>query len=504
MFDEGGGVVVAVSGGADSVALLEMLVRFRETLLKQSRAKKMKIHLAHLNHLLRGSESDKDAEFVGKLAETFSVAATIETADVSSFAKATGKGIEAAARELRYQFLSKVANEAGCNCIATGHTKSDQAETFVMRLVRGSGLRGLAAMRPVLAAHIFDEEENAPPSDSSLLLVRPLLCITREEVEAYCSERHLQFRTDTTNASLDYMRNRVRHETMVALRALNPKIVERIAQTAEIIASEDAAFAEIARRFLEQAKLSLPAWKKQKGDLPKGQAYSIAALLQQPLGLRRRMIFEAIEQAKANRGTRKFFKPRASQASEIQAVHITAVEKLLTESASGHRLILPDGLQVWREFDAVVFVYAFDEAIFHELVIDKDTSSVAIAGFEITLSRRQQSASLSEILAEARAEKSCGGSDWQIVALDDALLPEKLLIRPRQKGEVAMVLGQRKNIKLKKLMIDHKIAASRRANWPIVVTLDGEYVWSPGLPPALKFAANDKTTTLAILRASNV
>jgi tRNA(Ile)-lysidine synthase len=540
MLDDARGVVVAVSGGADSVTLLDILVRLRDLLNEQPQGRELPLRVAHLNHLLRGQESDADEEFVCRLAKRLAVELTTESADVYAIARATGKGIEDCARELRYRFFARVADEHGCNRIATGHTMNDQAETFVMRLARGAGLRGLAAMRAVIPAHQFDQREagfSRPETDKarnghtessasplplgesvSPLLIRPLLCVTRDEVEAYCLERRLEFRRDASNESLRYTRNRVRHETMKALGSLNPKVVERIAQTAELLAGEEQALEEAAQRFLEQAEQVTKSWP---GDgLVLRQAYSIAALLEHSAGLRRRMLLEAV------RRVRPKGRPIKARRSEITSAHIEATEKLLQEGSSGQRIHLPDGVEVWREFEALVFVcglrqqgetsgsgeaFALEAASRASAIPGEYAYSISnlhpvveVAGLRISLRRKQPGAVLAELLEEARTEKALSGRDWKIVALDEALVPENLLVRPRKKGEMVQVSGRSKIIKLKKLMIDHKIAPSRRTSWPIVVTLDGEYVWSPGLPPALKFAARDKTPSLAILRASDV
>jgi tRNA(Ile)-lysidine synthetase-like protein len=592
MLDKASGIVIAVSGGADSVALLDSFVQLRENFAKQRTTKELQLHVAHLNHLLRGKQADEDAEFVIKLCESLAVAVTIQAVDVNARAKELRKGVEETARELRYKFLLDVANQQSYNRIATGHTMSDQAETFIMRLARGAGLRGLAAMRPVTSAHDFSNaevpsekakgkrqkakgkksevrnykfgtnekgsevriqesevrgqeselgeqkpEETVSTNESPLhpfipsslhpftssplhlftsspLLIRPLLCITREEVETYCLERSLQFRTDASNESLAYTRNRVRHQTMKALRELNPQIVERIARTAEIIASDQDALEHLTHIYLKQAEISSDGWENKNSEFRNRKAYSIELIRQQPVGLRRRMIIEAI------RCTRENVQPTLRQTSEIESVHIEAIEKLLMEGTSGHRITLPDGLQVWYEFNALVLMFSVNRADTaeksarrehnankanpYEQWISREHTSVEVAGFEITLVRNQPASILKEVIEEALLEKARSGVDWQMVALDDGLLPEKLCLRPRKKGESAWVYGQRKNNKLKKLMIDHKIASSRREGWPLVVTPDGEYVWSPGLPPALKFAASDKTQFLAIVRASDV
>ena len=172
------GIVVAVSGGPDSIALLDMLARLQQRERARGRGSEgekrrrgarinlpplphsptpplFSIHIAHLNHKLRGADSDEDAEFVRRLADSLSLPTTIECADVRAAAEQSRRGIEETAREIRYHFLLRVARATGADRIATGHTMSDQAETFLMRLARGAGSRGLAAMRPVCPAHEF-------------------------------------------------------------------------------------------------------------------------------------------------------------------------------------------------------------------------------------------------------------------------------------------------------------------------------------------------------------
>ena len=295
MFDAMTGVLVAVSGGPDSVALLDILLRLgpgdrgwglgvrqeqrgegaeelgsTEAPLPlcpsapppfsspQSPSPIPHLHIAHLDHTLRGRESAEDAEFVRALADRLGLQITINSADVRAAAEAAGRGVEETAREIRYDFLLRVASETGCDRIAVGHTMTDQAETFVMRLIRGAGSRGLAAMRAVSAVPVLRQEKaeggrqkaeggtqkaeegSLPSADCVLpspLLIRPLLCITREEVEAYCRERQLEFRTDVTNQDSHYTRNRIRSSVIPAMTAINPRVVESIARAAENLRS---------------------------------------------------------------------------------------------------------------------------------------------------------------------------------------------------------------------------------------------------------------------------
>jgi tRNA(Ile)-lysidine synthase len=193
------------------------------------------------------------------------------------------------------------------------------------------------------------------------------------------------------------------------------------------------------------------------------------------------MIIEAIRRAR--RSAEQYM--GVDRLAEIESKHVSAVEELLGGGASGARLDLPQGLEVWREYDSIVF---------------KTRADAVAVKIERGLAGNLREA----LIEEARREAALTGRDWILAVLDEQTLPERLVVRTRGRGERALVCGQRKIKKLKNLMIDHKIPSSRRADWPVVATPDGRYIWSPGLPPALEFAARDETQTLAILRASGV
>jgi tRNA(Ile)-lysidine synthetase-like protein len=446
--------------------------------------------------------------------------------------------------------LLAAANEAGCDRIAVGHTMTDQAETFLMRLIRGAGLRGLAAMRPVSEVPVFRQEKaegrrqkaegerqkaegrrrkavneslpsgsaalafRQPKADDeslpsafcllpSVLLIRPLLCITREEVDAYCRQRGLEFRTDATNLSLHYTRNRIRSDVLPALRAINPRVAESISRAAENIAGDQDALDALASSLLRKARFLSDAWRR---NVDGGTAsYSVPALLEQHAGMQRRMIVEAIRVTRAGAIPEKL-----GGAGEVTSAHVRAIEGLLAANASGKHIVLPCSLEVWREFDALVFkpvARALKEAPYQS-PISSACPDVEAGGFAFTLQRNLPIEMLNSVIEETQRAKKLAGRDWMTVALDDAALPGELVIRPRLRGQRARVLGRRKTIKLKNLMIDHRIPTSRRATWPLVTTPDGVYIWSPGLPPALEFAAHDETQAvargLAILRASAI
>jgi tRNA(Ile)-lysidine synthase len=207
---EPGPGVVAVSGGADSVALLRALA-------ESSRGSSVTV--AHLNHQLRGPDSDADAAFVSRLCPT--LPHCLQSLSVADVAAAAGDNLEAVARRLRYEFLARVARQSGATWVATAHTRDDQAETVLHRLIRGSGLRGLRG--------IAESRELVP----GIRLIRPMLTLSRDDVIAYLREIDQPWREDATNRDTRFTRNRIRHELLPLLRSFNPAIVETLGRTAE-------------------------------------------------------------------------------------------------------------------------------------------------------------------------------------------------------------------------------------------------------------------------------
>lgn len=193
-------VVVAVSGGADSVALLAALCRLKK-------AGPGVIVPAHFHHGLRAAEADADEQFVRQLCERLGLSLVVGRGDVAGRAERQGDGVEAAAREARYAFLLQTARQHGARCVATAHTADDQAETILHHILRGTGIAGLSGMPA------------ARPLGGDVTLVRPLLAVRRAEVEAYLSERNLDYCEDSTNRDVRYTRNRIRHELMPRLES---------------------------------------------------------------------------------------------------------------------------------------------------------------------------------------------------------------------------------------------------------------------------------------------
>lgn len=217
-------VIVAVSGGPDSVALLHLLNKMKKEW-------RLYLHIAHLNHLIRKEEADADSAFVRDLAERLKLPITCESIDVKDFARKEGLSLEEAARRLRYDFLVKVAKENFSVTIALGHNHDDQAETVLMRFLRGSGISGL---RGIPAKRKIDDR----------LIIRPLIEINRSEIMRFLSNKNIAFRVDSSNLESLYYRNRIRNELLPLLeKDFNPNIKKILVNLAENM-SEDFDFLE--------------------------------------------------------------------------------------------------------------------------------------------------------------------------------------------------------------------------------------------------------------------
>jgi tRNA(Ile)-lysidine synthase len=215
---DGQTLLVAVSGGQDSVCLLHILNNLQSVL-------NIRLHVAHLDHQLRGKESAADAKYVAALAKKLDIPATIAKRDVQAYRKAHHISLEEAAREVRYAFLAETAASIGASAAAVGHTSDDQAETILLHLVRGTGTKGLRGLQPVSQLKLNKQQ---------LTVLRPLLEVSHAETGAYCESFNLRPRQDASNLLLEPLRNRVRLELLPLLKGYNPRIVDSLRRTAQL------------------------------------------------------------------------------------------------------------------------------------------------------------------------------------------------------------------------------------------------------------------------------
>jgi tRNA(Ile)-lysidine synthase len=293
-------ILVAVSGGADSTALLDALARWKRS---------NQLFAGHLNHLLRGAESDADETFVRAITGQLKVPVFIAQQDVAVCAAQEKKNLEATARRLRYEFLQRAAEQYQASVIVTAHTQDDQVETLMMRLLRGTGAGGL---RGILA-----QVELQP----SLRLVRPMLEITRAEVIEHCMRYQLKFRNDSSNNSTEFTRNRVRHEILPLLQTLNPDFGATLIRTAYQLNEDDTHLQSEAVRWIQ--------------ELSEGAALNFKPLCQLHAAVRRRVVRLWIAQTRGD-------------LRRIGASHLMAIDHLITQGTGNRFVELPSGWRVYR------------------------------------------------------------------------------------------------------------------------------------------------------------
>ena len=410
-------VLVAVSGGPDSVALLAAIAQLAPALGIDVRA-------AHFNHHLRGEESQRDQQCAQSVAATLGVCCV--TGD--AVALSGRSNLEARAREQRYAFLAGIAESEGCTKIATGHTMDDQAETLLMRLLRGTGSDGLACIQPLRDGRI----------------VRPLIECSRPQVLAFLKANALPYCEDSSNHDRRLLRNRVRHDVVPLLRSINPNVVHTLASTAEILTGEAGLLEAEAR-----ARLSVPA-----PFLP------VAAIIAAPLALRGRVV-------------RTWLREQRGDLQRLTAAHIRAVVDVALGTRPSARVRLPGGEQVAREYDRLRWLLGETrqaEEPLRELV---PGSVVALeSGWRI-------SAELAELVAEHRKIRQWPG-DLLEAAVDAASVPAPLIVRSTRPGDRVRPLGMRGSRKLQDIFVDRKLPRDERWSLPVVEAA-GEILWVPGV-----------------------
>jgi tRNA(Ile)-lysidine synthase len=309
----GAAVVVAVSGGADSTALLLALDEL-------TKAEKLDLNLtvAHLNHRLRKG-SHNDARFVSQLADALGYPAIIGRADVNKLAN--DDNLEQAARKARYAFLERTAKRTKATHILVAHTMDDQAETVLLRLVRGSASEGLSGMEAVRKIS----------SSSRIEIVRPLLSwARRSDTEAYCKHRRVDFQVDPMNLDEQFARVKIRRQLLPLMQSFNNRIVETLSRTASLLREDSESLGGDAGKLLEQA--SRKSKEKGKTDYP---ALDVNVLAQAPPALRRRAL-------------RQWLSDGRGDLRRIERVHLLGVERLLEGSKGGRVAELPNGTRVRR------------------------------------------------------------------------------------------------------------------------------------------------------------
>jgi tRNA(Ile)-lysidine synthase len=456
-------VVISVSGGADSVCLLHVLVKYQKRL-------GIKLHVAHLNHLLRGAESEADAKYVSNLASSLGIPVTIDEQDVATYRIERNCSIEEAARELRYAFLGRVVKEVGANRVAIGHTMGDNVETILMHILRGTGTNGLCGLAPC-SPIVYDRQEMSSSTETAsaakgqqgnLLVIRPLLNITREETASYCQEHELHPRVDSSNVSLSFFRNRLRLQLLPLLRQYNPSIDQALLRLADI-AKEDNAFIE------QQASELWNEVARQENNTIYLDKKHLASL---PVALQRQLLRAPVTEL-------------VGDTRDIEASHIEAARKLINKP-TGKRICLPHGFIYQGGYDEIVITSTAKQSQlplcpFPPLpgqVPLKVPGKTVFSGWNVTASIvRERTDSPSSRHTLCTSKRTYQGNLF--VDLDLRKTGTKLVVRKRRPGDRFQPLGLGMPKKLYEFMIDVKIPRSWRNHIPIVSSPQ-QIIWVVG------------------------
>ena len=424
-------LVVAVSGGADSVCLLHVLTQRRREL-------GVELRVAHLNHQLRGAESDSDAAYVSDLAAQMGIPATVECRDVGAYRDQRGCSLEEAARELRYNFLAEVAVVAGASRVVVGHTQDDQIETILMHLLRGTGMTGLRGLQPRSPLPYGEHRGRTE-------VVRPLLGVAREETLDYCRRYHLEPRSDSSNVSPAFLRNRIRLELLPVLKNYNPSIDSALLRLANI-ARDDVAFIE------EQAS---QLWDTVAEEESGAVYLDVGKVVGLPRAMQRHVFRLAVAQV---RGDLK----------DVEADHIEAMVNFLSRPA-GKRLCLPDGLTLSTEYGRLILSSAQTSSC--PLPPLENEFDINVPGETILPGWR--------VKAEVLQGPANGGQDTFVATLDLDKAGRQLTVRRRQPGERFQPLGMSQTKKLQDFMVDARIPQSWRGRVPLVCS-SRQILWVVG------------------------
>ncbi|MFO8101088.1 MAG: tRNA lysidine(34) synthetase TilS [Dehalococcoidia bacterium] len=424
-------LLTGVSGGPDSVCLLYILDSLRSDL-------GLDLHVVHLNHQLRGAESDGDADCVMELAGSLGLNCTIERRDVKRYQAERGCSLEEAAREVRYDFFAEVAAMVGADTVAVGHTADDQAETIIMHLVRGTGLSGLQGMRPVF--------EWGSTGRGLLRVVRPLLQVRREEVNLYCEEMGLHPRTDLSNHSPDYLRNRVRAEIMPQLAEYNPNVVDSLSRTAYLIGEDVEYLSEQLDRVFDSVVETVP----------EGVALDNRAFAGLAPALKRRLLRTVLAQL-------------IGSLRDIEMVHIESVMEVM-EQPAGKELSLPYGLSLYGDYEKS-FITGGENPL-SILPAFEGEAMVQIPG--------ETSVSSWKVTAEVLPGRPQSVEEGDLVAFFDLdITGGNLTVRSRKDGDRFQPLGMDEAKKLQDFMVDAKIPRDWRDSVPLVCSND-RIIWVVG------------------------
>ncbi|MFV9511714.1 tRNA lysidine(34) synthetase TilS [Tepidibacillus sp. LV47] len=432
-------IIVGVSGGPDSMALLHILANVVSNTLI----------VAHLNHQFRGYEADLDAEFVRKQCNKMGIPVVIKEYNVPSYMKEMKLGAQEAARKIRYQFFLETARDWNAGYLALGHHANDQAETLIMRMIRGTGPHGLSGI-----PYVREFE--------GLSIIRPLLDVTREEIEQYIKEQGLSYRIDQSNFTTKYFRNEIRLNILPFLEKYNGKLITHLSQMAKLNQAEDQYLRKIA---LDEFNKSLI--KKENHSY----IFDVSYLQNLDIALQRRVIHLILSYLNLK--------------EEFTYTHIEQILFLINQSHPSKSLDLPH-LFVYREYEKVIFQFV------------KESKSIPY-NYEIPIPGVVEIPHINKrIRAYVLKERNDPKGIFDVFDYD-RFQEKKITVRSRKNGDRMQVKGMNGSKKVKDIFIDQKIPKEWRDKQPIIEA-DGQILWIPGIKQSSLKRISEKTKSFLYIQ----
>ena len=443
MLAPGDAVLIGLSGGPDSVCLLEVLDRLRPRY-------GLALHAVYIDHGLRPGDTPREIEFAKTLAESHGMDFYAESVNVAQYAKRERMGVQEAARVLRYETLETLADRLGAGKIALGHNADDQIETFFMRLLRGSGAGGLSGIPPVRKT-------------KGKTIIRPLIETTRTRIEEFLRETGAAFVTDPSNLKRDYTRNRIRHDLVPVLKGFNPRFGEAVLRTTRLLAEEDNYFESIVLKGL------MPLFRRKTDEEIE---LFMVPLESMNTVLLRRTLRKALGLVKNLRG--------------LDFKHIEEVMGLIKKGRPGDRLCLPGGIRAVKKYSTFLITSKKAGPFALEPLTLDCPGSLQIAGADAV------------ITAEVRENDPGPAGGRRTAVLDAGKTGLKLTVRSKKEADFFYPSGFGHRKKLQDFLVDEKVPRDERDIIPIVASGD-DIVWVAGMRADDRFIAREGTSRFLVL-----
>ncbi|WNF37063.1 tRNA lysidine(34) synthetase TilS [Bacillaceae bacterium IKA-2] len=445
---EGITVVVGVSGGPDSLALLHFL-------MEKQKLSNLKIIAAHVDHLLRGEESEQDYLFVEQFCRDKKIIFEGAKVNVGKYQEDHKVSLQVAARECRYRFFEEVMIKYKATFLALAHHGDDQIETILMRQIRGAygfGLAGIRVKRP------FENGE----------IIRPFLCVSKEEIIDYCLKEGLKPRIDQSNFTAKYLRNRIRNQLLPILKKENPSVHLKFQQQSELMLEDEHLLQSLAAKELERIVI-----KKSNNEI----VLSISQFNNSPIALQRRC-FQLILN----------YLP-SKKIPGISTIHIDTFLSFLENSHPSGFLSFPEGLVIKKSYDQCTLVFKEINRPEHFLVYLPLPGMVSVKAGKII-------GEITELPPSVKLNKS-------VIICDLEKLTLPLMVRSREKGDRLEIKGMQGLKQLKRLFIDEKIDREQRDRWPVVVDGNNSIIWVPQLRRSTLACPTKETQKFLVLYYEN-